>query len=90
MSETEFVIHGGELIAKSWADRIARAQEETHVLIGGVAYALKPWTESEPCPDCGVIAGELHVEICDMDTCPKCGGQAISCGCEWDAHGGLH
>jgi len=33
------------------------------------------------CHDCGVEEGELHKEGCDMETCPKCGGQLISCDC---------
>lgn len=33
------------------------------------------------CPDCIAKRGEYHMELCDIEICPKCGGQLISCGC---------
>lgn len=33
------------------------------------------------CHDCGVEEGQLHELGCDMERCPKCFRQLISCGC---------
>lgn len=36
---------------------------------------------SSRCHDCGCKSGELHHVGCDMEKCPKCKGQCISCDC---------
>jgi len=41
---------------------------------------MKKW-KSWDCHDCGVKEGELHKLGCDMETCPFCGQQLISCDC---------
>lgn len=33
------------------------------------------------CHDCGCKEGQFHEHDCDMERCPFCGGQLISCDC---------
>jgi hypothetical protein len=44
------------------------------------------WAEiiTRPCHDCGVRRDELHLDGCDMETCPRCGGQYLGCECHID------
>lgn len=37
------------------------------------------------CHDCAANEGELHERGCDMERCPSCGGQLISCDCDGPA-----
>lgn len=39
-------------------------------------------TTQHVCHDCGVKEGQIHQWNCDMERCPKCGHQVISCACE--------
>lgn len=34
------------------------------------------------CDDCGAAQGEFHSEFCDLEECPFCHSQALSCDCE--------
>jgi len=39
------------------------------------------------CHDCGVEEGQLHEWGCDVEVCPFCGRQLISCDCVYDLLG---
>lgn len=47
------------------------------------------WAEiiTRPCGDCGVRRGELHLEGCDIETCPRCGFQYLCCECQREYEG---
>jgi hypothetical protein len=39
------------------------------------------------CPDCGAPVGERHRGSCDIEPCPRCGRQSISCDCIYEVCG---
>lgn len=42
------------------------------------------WYENNPnatCGDCGEPFGKQHLPQCDIERCPACGGQLLSCDC---------
>jgi len=77
---------------KGWPERIQAAQLQTSYSIGG---ALRPrvrygeeqddWgADRQPCHDCAVLKMQFHVTGCDVERCPNCGGQVITCECPYE------
>ena len=63
---------------------------EESLRIGGLDYEPIRWGEekgyrfqymTERCGDCNVPKGAVHHHGCDLEQCPACYSQAISCGC---------
>ena len=70
--------------------RLAKAQNVKQFAINGqkydrVAYGFEEdATSFAKCDDCGAPRGMLHIPECDIEACPRCGGQAIKCDCFYD------
>jgi hypothetical protein len=45
------------------------------------------WQATARCGDCGVLPGGFHHLGCDLQQCPMCSGQLLSCGCRFDEDG---
>ncbi|MDA7494462.1 hypothetical protein N8467_00180 [bacterium] len=89
---TNRVTFRGVEMIEGWPERIRESQDVTVISIDGkdhprVRYGDEPedWgANRKPCGDCAVIKGEFHVVGCDVERCPACDGQAISCECDYD------
>jgi hypothetical protein len=86
------VTYNGVEMVEGWPERIIGAQTVREYVIKGIAYARVPYgaesddwdAEHLACHDCRVVRGQLHVPSCDVEQCPACGDQAITCDCERD------
>ena len=88
-----FILYNGMHVTRGVPAAIVAAQSTTELDIDGgtrarVPYGTDPrWTDvdlagvAQPCHTCYVITNQRHVLGCDMEQCPRCGGQLVTCGC---------
>jgi hypothetical protein len=50
-------------------------------LAGEDVWPSRRYHLPEHCHDCAVALGQLHHLGCDMEVCPSCGNQFMTCGC---------
>jgi hypothetical protein len=91
---SQFITYNGVPVIPSWPKEIVTAQGVRTVEIEGQAYERiayggeTRWQQDGdssyaliPCHDCAAVKGQLHVPGCDVESCPRCGGQFITCEC---------
>jgi len=80
-------------VSEDWSRRICVAQRDTTRTIDGTTYKRVPYgregrgwvPDARTCGDCAASRGQLHVPGCDLERCPACRGQMITCGCAKDS-----
>jgi hypothetical protein len=96
MNAPKRILYRGVPMIEGWSEKIQAAQKVLSYTAEGrtiprIRYGdeRSDWhADRVPCHDCRVIKGEFHVPSCDVEECPLCGGQFISCDCPFDEDAG--
>lgn len=90
----DFFIYNSEEVHRLFPKDFIESKYIEEYLIKDEAYSRIRYGEEkyegelrhtrETCADCMVKQGEFHVPGCDWEQCPKCFGQAIGCGCNFE------
>jgi hypothetical protein len=83
----EFIRYQGAEMIKTFPSEILDSQFIISYYIEGLAYDRVRWEkppgwELSECGDCFVLPGQLHTPGCDLEPCPRCDRQWITCDCE--------
>lgn len=95
--QKELIEFRGRQMHSRWPRRLVAAQTIPALEEGGDEFQRLTWgaeshwstwmKHTSPvdfCPDCGAAIGEYHGPYCDQEECPKCGGQLLSCECDFE------
>ncbi len=85
----ETILKDGYPVATFWAHKMTSAQKYPYYKVTSkfrrIPYGKETGFDMEEdsrCGDCAVKVGEYHVPSCDIEECPCCHGQALSCDCD--------
>ena len=92
MSRAKRILYRGVPMIEGWPEKIMAAQEIVSLALEGRAIPRIRYGEEQsdlnaakiPCHDCAILKGEFHVPGCDVEECPICGGQLLTCDCPFD------
>ena len=92
-SGQKWVWYEGQRMVEGWPEKIRAAQRMPTYRINDRTYRrvpygseTPPWSPpSGPCHDCGVLKGQLHVSSCDVEQCPRCRRQVLTCSCKYQS-----
>jgi hypothetical protein len=82
-----------DMSSPGWQSAFRRTQSVTQLVINSREYGRVRYGDEEDalqhskCDDCGVLRS-FHLLGCDLEQCPRCLGQIISCDCFFDERPG--
>jgi hypothetical protein len=92
MTHRKRVEYRGESMIEGWPEKIEAAQRVSSYALKGRSIARIPYgserkdwgADKNPCHGCRVLKSGFHVPSCDVEECPICGTQLLTCDCELD------
>lgn len=87
----EYIEYQGATVIRYWPSELVAAQFWPAVIIEGIEFQRIRYGDEDGwggdrrptnCHDCAALPTQFHAEACDMETCPRCKGQILTCQCE--------